>query len=871
MSLDSLTIVKHYNSDMKKYILLSLATVAALMAFAANSPFIARVYDYLPAPGQFVNQSPAFKPGYTQDSINAIVETTLCGTANGNTVSLGSFGGYIIFGFDHPVVNKHDYDVRIYGNAFQSNTVTDQAGGSCEPGIIMVGVDMDGDGVPSAGDSWYEIKGSSYDMCQHGFEVTYYRPDENKVKVPHASWRFINDIEYVHWTSNDAENPSGYVWRNTFHTQPYWPQWIEDTVLTFRGTCLPSFSVDMSNGKGTDWFQPFFGEGYADNLPNAQEPGFKIDWAIDENGNPVELDHIDFIKVYCGQLDYCGWLGEVSTEICGAEDLHPDAEGDDPGPGPQDDTYTNGVIFVNEDRYGPNQGSINYYDYDNNEMVYNVYAMANPDTKLGVTTQFGQLYGDKLFLVSKQANGSEASGSTVGSRLAVLDAVTLKQQGSILRFGASPDSVYDGRAYCAVTPDKGYVSTNAGIFVIDVNNMAVTGAIDGTLSSAKGDYNSLYKDQCGDMVRFGQYVFAVHQGRGLHVIDPATDTLVTTLPFPNIVTVFVTAGGNLYVANNSREIYDYSGGPYEANFTRIDPVTLSVAEVYQLDGTRGSMSSWGAWRARMVCVDPVAERVYYNYDEYQNYISCYDFTTSTFTDCLIELPDGVEINWDGTQEKQGLYSSAISFDPHTGDMVVQTIEAAPMSYQNFNHNWVLFYDANTLELKRQVRLRDAYWFPAMAVYPDVCDPTVFINEQVLTQGETEVIDLLHAVSDADNMAALAVSTATSADESIVRASVIGTNLQLEALATGRTTVTVTTDSNGKIATTAFQVTVTRASIIGDVDMDGEVTIADVTSLIDMIMGSVLACYDPVAADVDRDGSIGIADVTALIDLILLGH
>ena len=843
-----------------------------LVATADNSPYIARVYDFLPAPGQFVNSMPAYKPGYTQDSINAAVEAALCGRASGGTVSLGSFGGYIVFGFDHPVINKHDYDVRVYGNSFQSNAVPDQVGGSCEPGIIMVGVDMDGDGVPSAGDQWYEIKGSSYDICQHGFEVTYYKPDENKVKVPHEKWKFINDIEYVYWTTNDAGEPSGYVWRNTFHNQPYWPQWREETEFTFRGTRLPNLSVDMSNnGAGTSWFQPFFGEGYADNLPNAQEPGFKIDWAIDEDGNPVELDHIDFIKVYCGQLDYCGWLGEVSTEVCGAEDLHPDAEPDTIGPDPDDYTFTNGIFFINEDRYGPNQGSINYYNYDSNEMEYNVYALANPNTKLGVTTQSGQLYGDRLFLVSKQANGSESSGSTLGSRLAVLDAVTLRQQGSVLRFGESPDSVYDGRSYCAVTPDKGYVSTSAGIFVFDVPTMSIVGSIDGTMSSAKGDYSSLYRDQCGDMVRFGQYVFAVQQGRGLHVIDPVTDAIVTTLDFPNIVTVFVTAGGNLYVANNSREIYDYTGGPYEANFTRINPVTLTVDEIYELDDRYGAMSSWGAWRARMVCVDPHAERVYYNYNEYQNYISTYDFATREFTDVLVELPDGVEINWDGTQEKQGLYSSAISFDPHTGDMVVQTIEAAPMSYQNFNHNWVLFYDANTLELKRQVRLRDDYWFPAMAVYPDVCAPTVFVSEQVLAQGEIEVIDLLNAISDADNMVALAVTTATSADESIVRAKVVGTGLQLEGVATGRTTVTVTTDSNGKMATATFQVTVTRGSILGDVDMDGAVTIADITSLIDMIMGSVLNIYDPVAADVDCDGDITIADVTSLIDMILEKH
>jgi hypothetical protein len=352
------------------------------------------------------------------------------------------------------------------------------------------------------------------------------------------------------------------------------------------------------------------------------------------------------------------------------------------------------------------------------------------------------------------------------------------------------------------------------------------------------------------------------------VIDPTTDALVTTLSFPNIVTVFVTAGGNLYVANNSREIYDYSGGPYEANFTCIDPVTFRVKEVHELGGTYGAVSSWGAWRARMVCVDPHAERVYYSYDEYQNYISCYDFATRTFTDALITLPDGVEINWDGTLERQGLYASAISFDPHTGDMVVQTTEAAPLSYQNFNHNWVLFYDANTLQLKRQVRLKDAYWFPAMAVYPDVCEPIVYVEEQMLTVGETAAIDLLQAVRDADNMAALAVTTANSADESVIRARVAGTTLYLDAVAIGRTTVTVTTDSNGKMASKTFTVTVTRGSIPGDVDMDGSVSIADVTTLVDIIFGSVLTNYDRAAADLDSDGRVTIADATMLIDKIL---
>lgn len=301
---------------MKKSLLLALAISASMAAGADNSPYIARVYDFLPAPGQFVNVFPAYKPGYTQDSINAQLEGALCGKLGGS-VSLGSFGGYIVFGFDHPVINKHGYDVKIYGNAIQSEAVPGVPGGSCEPGVIMVGVDVDGDGVPSKGDKWYEIKGDAYDRSQHGYEITYYKPDEDKAPVAHPSWRFISDVEYLYWTSNDQvpDSTSGYVWRNTFHKQPYWPLWIEDTVLTFRGTKLPNMAVDMSGGNGNSWFQPFMGEGYVDNLPNGSEPGFMIDWAVDEQGNAVDLDHIDFIKVYTGQMYYCGWVRPQQSSV----------------------------------------------------------------------------------------------------------------------------------------------------------------------------------------------------------------------------------------------------------------------------------------------------------------------------------------------------------------------------------------------------------------------------------------------------------------------------------------------------------------------------------------------------------------------------
>ena len=57
-------------------------------------------------------------------------------------------------------------------------------------------------------------------------------------------------------------------------------------------------------------------------------------------------------------------------------------------------------------------------------------------------------------------------------------------------------------------------------------------------------------------------------------------------------------------------------------------------------------------------------------------------------------------------------------------------------------------------------------------------------------------------------------------------------------------------------------------LIGDVNLDGEVSINDVTALIDYLLGINGEYIDINAADVNNDGEITINDVTALIDILL---
>jgi len=313
---------------MKVYIITIFLFVLNMALIHAQ--YIAEVLEYRPAPGQFINTAPWGIPG----AGNPDAPTSIIGRLNG-AMSLGAFGGYVVFRFENPVDNHPDnpygVDFVIYGNPVEdlSNPEIDNPGIWSEPGIVSVMKDVNKNGLPD--DSWYELAGSDYFFSTtiKDYEVAYTNPGQE----------YAVDIPWI-----DNQGNSGVVSANASHTQPYYPAAdlfpeIDPVSYTLSGTCIHN-SVDTIHSSSINWSgRPW---GYADNTLRAMYNGlpdnpytqnevegsggdaFDIGWAVDTSGHYVDLDTIDFVKVHTGVLASAGWLGEISTEITGAFDVEPD-------------------------------------------------------------------------------------------------------------------------------------------------------------------------------------------------------------------------------------------------------------------------------------------------------------------------------------------------------------------------------------------------------------------------------------------------------------------------------------------------------------------------------------------------------------------
>jgi len=256
---------------------------------------IDRVFEYMPAPGQFVNVLPAFESG---DDSQSMAAKCLNALQSGHIITLGGFGGYITAGFNTSVYNQEGADFRIDGNAH---------GGSAEPGVVWVSADVNCNGLPD--DPWYEIWGSEQkaNSAILGYSISYGKPATPAGDSP--------------WTGSDGR--TGSIQHNSYHSQPYYPQWYSSDSISFTATLLPN-NVTYQNGQ---YIMSAFGFGYADNLPNSPEnSAFDIAWAVKPDGTPAGLDSINFVKIQNGVIGCYPGIGELSTEVSAIYNLNPQKE-----------------------------------------------------------------------------------------------------------------------------------------------------------------------------------------------------------------------------------------------------------------------------------------------------------------------------------------------------------------------------------------------------------------------------------------------------------------------------------------------------------------------------------------------------------------
>ncbi|MBP3482900.1 MAG: hypothetical protein J6K28_05875 [Alistipes sp.] len=273
----------------------------------------ATVFEYTPAPGQFINETRLGGFDGSETTPEAAAAYALRRMSEGEYVSLGGFGGYIVVGFDHSIDNDGDYNISVEGNSMET---------SSEPGVVWVMRDENGDGLPN--DTWYELKGSEYgkEGTLQEYSVTYFRPEADK--------------QPVKWCDN-LGNEGEIDWLK-LHNQPsYYPAWIEADSYTLTGTRLEPRNYQEVREDGTlgNWISPPYDWGYADNFSpidrltdddnyeaSAMANHFKISNAVTADGKAANLKFIDFVKVQTAVNTKSGALGECSTEVIRISDFN---------------------------------------------------------------------------------------------------------------------------------------------------------------------------------------------------------------------------------------------------------------------------------------------------------------------------------------------------------------------------------------------------------------------------------------------------------------------------------------------------------------------------------------------------------------------
>lgn len=288
-----------------------VTTVTVVNEAKNFNPYITSIFDFNPAPGTFAND--LYKDGFQKVDVMRVALGRINETSVGYPIDLGGFGGSIVVGFDHMVVNTPGIkDFRVYGG-----DLTDKANPPA-PGLIYVAYDKNANGKPDE-DEWFEIVGSQHakDNTVKNFKITYQKPVAGKPVVVSGPNDPFLDREHIYCENNQSQT---YYLPRSKGKKVYYPSWETQTTVAYEGLKLNVNFAAVRPGQTTLWNFEAPEWGYV----NAKSPDIDIDWAVDKNGNKVNLPGINFIKVVncvSEPMGLCHQQSSMATRFAGAADL----------------------------------------------------------------------------------------------------------------------------------------------------------------------------------------------------------------------------------------------------------------------------------------------------------------------------------------------------------------------------------------------------------------------------------------------------------------------------------------------------------------------------------------------------------------------
>lgn len=445
--------------------------------------------------------------------------------------------------------------------------------------------------------------------------------------------------------------------------------------------------------------------------------------------------------------------------------------------------FTEGAFIVNEEQYGSRNSTVNFLGKDG---IWTYEPIRNT----GGTACFGTVYGGRIYIVAKTAKDPGADAS--GGRLSVYDATSMELVGRIEEL--DPECVnMQGSAFLGVDTQKGYVSTSAGIYTLDLNTLEITGHVTATNGKSFGSL-------CGNMVRTADSVYAVVQGQGIAAIDPATDETVHFYE-GNYCSLTLSKDGTLWASK-------------EGGLVHIVPATGAVTELQLPEGMDAPNTSPWAWTPDGLCASTQHNAIFWTHATGWNgseYVYKYDIDRRSFS-TLVDLTEDTD-GW-------RIYGCSFRVDPVTDEAVVSLFKG----YGSTEYT-VRRYDADG-RLTADCPMNDAgyqrYWFPGIIFFPDNAEPVFELPTCYdLTADGMAVVNLKEAVSDADNLSvsiATRIVSVTPAD--VLDATIEDGLLVIKPQREGRAEVTIEANSNGRLNTATLPVNVTNATGIGNIQTGG---------------------------------------------------